>query len=247
MDAEIIPVATTADISKYFDGLISECKTVNKLIFAGHGDDGYQAAGNLNYSHIQELNQYSCLFDKKAKIDYLGCMVGQSCMGDMLLYQTAKALLSKGGGEVTAPMTWSVSVLFSPHFSLNGVYRTVEYSPEKNPADRWGHASLVLPKESKNINQTCANELDSLIKDYEKAKKLGEQKGCDLIPIHPYIQQENRNLLTSLSQSSRYLQKANQDVWNELFRSIKELQQATERYQNCEPATGKSKTKPGIK
>lgn len=90
------------------------------MTLLGHGRDGYATAGELDSGSVQDLSKYSCLFNKGARVNFVACSVGQGCRGDMLLYQTAKTLLPRGG-SVDAPTTYSSTFLpgILPSFSWN--------------------------------------------------------------------------------------------------------------------------------
>lgn len=243
---KIIIAKTTADISKALDELIADCKTIKELRFTGHGFEGNQVAGDLNYQTVQNLEKYACAFHRKAEIEYMGCNVGKGCVGDMLLYQTAKNLLSVSGGSVKAATTYSIGIPpILPTVSMNGKHRKLIYDPKKTPSDKWKMTGLAISDRG-SINERCSNEMNELIEEFKAAKGEAIEKGCDLnySPINRERLNEYKNLQRRLSLQPPYLQSADSEGWKSLVSSIDSLKYSIRLFEMCEaPINRPNKTK----
>lgn len=240
---KIVVTKTTDDIGQALEQLSKECKSVKTLRFAGHGDDGFQLAGELDQETVQSLKKYSCVFNKNAEIDYMGCLVGQGCSGDMLLYQTAKSLLSKGG-SVTAPTSYSLGFAgIVPHFSTNFKYRKVIYSQSQHPPDKWTQTGLTR-NDGGTINERCADELTELEIKLKEAKLSAHRKGCSIEPKRMIVGEKHisdyQKIKSKLSQSPNYLETASSKTWRDLYVALENIKTDIETLENCRPFNTKS-------
>jgi len=229
-------VETTAEISQKFDELIADCKTIKELRFVSHGSEGLQQAGYLDQETIQKLGKYSCAFDKNAEIKYDGCNVGKGCVGDMLLFQTAKNLLSINGGSVRAATTYTFTVpVILPHMSLNGKHRKINYNPTKTPSDSWTQTGLTT-SEGGSINEVCSNEMDELIEEFKSAKGSAIEKGCNMSygSINSDRLREYQKIQRRLSSQPPYLQSADSQAWHDLISALKLLKFNIRLFELCE-------------
>lgn len=244
---KVVVTKTTTDIAKAFDQLISDCKTIKELRFAGHGNDGYQLAGELDQGTVQNLSKYACVFDKKAEIDFMGCLVGKGCSGDMLLFQTAKSLLSVNGGSVAAPTALSVGFPgIIPHFSLNGKYRKINYDPKKSPGDTWTQSGIAI-SDGGTINERCSIELNNLFEELDSAKVTASKKGCgsDYNYVSSSRIENYKKIQRRLSIPPPYLQSANSNAWYDLASGIDSMKYQIRRFEQCGPSSSGAK-KTGI-
>lgn len=231
-------VDSTDDIQKVFDLFEKSCRSLDRLTIDGHGVDGRQFTGDLTYKTIQNLKDYSCLFNAGAEIQFMGCSVGKSCAGDMLLYQTAKALLAKGG-TVTAPTTAASTLIpgITPVLSLNGKTRVLNYQPGKKPHVVWAFSGLTMSGHI-TMNQRCSEELLDLMKNYSAAKAEAEARGCreNFDTIRSGRIQEYQDLELGLRKSP--FEYADSTKWGEMERALYTLKKVTDRYDSCQPSTG---------
>ncbi|MFZ3229417.1 MAG: DUF4347 domain-containing protein [Pseudobdellovibrio sp.] len=233
---EIVTTKNIELIKSTLSRLARSCKSLDRLTLFGHGDDGYLQTGNLNSSSIRELSDYSCLFNKDAKVQFYGCNVGRGCSGDMLMYQAAKSLLGNGG-TVTAPTFYASSFLAGiiPHFSLNGKSRKLFYTPSKNPPDSWTLTGLAISNGG-TMNDRCSSELGDLMSNLDSVQKKAQQRGCSL--IYNYVNNDRlrsyRTLQTRLSTRPQDLQSA-ADSWYDLGSAVYNLKFQIRQYESCEP------------
>jgi len=240
---DIVVVKSNADIKSTLTKLAKSCKSLDKMNFQGHGNDGYQETGELDSNQVQEFSAFGCLFNKDASIEFYGCSVGRGCSGDMLLYQTAKTFLKKGG-TVTAPTWYSSSVVpgVIPSFSLNGKSRKLEYSPQNKTPDKWNQAGLAISSGG-TINERCSDDLKNLMEEMDVAKSNAGKKQCDI--SQSYISEQGLSIYRLLQERLRrdppYLQAANSETWSNLSLALERLKRQTRRYETCESPNGSIK------
>ncbi len=234
---EIKEAKTTQELGSRLNELARSCKSIKSLKIMGHGSDGYSTGGSLDSGTVQELGRFGCLFNKGAEIGFVACSVGQGCSGDMLLYQTAKALLPKGG-SVKAPSWYSSTVIpgVVPSFSLNGKSRKIIYDPAKRPADSWTQTGLAITNGG-DINERCSENVKSLIEDYSNLKTSARKKQCST--SNDYVSSDRlesyKQMQSRLStKPPPYLQSANSDVWYDLSSALSTLKYQIRRYETCE-------------
>lgn len=236
--SEVKEAKNTGELASRFNELARSCKSIKSLKIIGHGSDGYSTGGQLDSGTVQELSRFGCLFDKGAEIGFVACSVGQGCSGDMLLYQTAKTLLPRGG-SVKAP-TWYSSTFLPgvvPSFSLNGKSRKITFDPSKKPSDSWTQTGLAITNGG-DINERCSDNLKDLIDNYSTAKVSARKKQCSV--NNDYVSTERlesyRRIQAKVSaKPPPYLQSANADAWYDLSSALDTLKYQIRRYEQCEP------------
>ncbi len=235
---EVKEAKNTGELASRFSELAKSCKSIKSLKIMGHGSDGYSTGGELDSGTVQELSRFGCLFDHGAEIGFVACSVGQGCSGDMLLYQTAKTLLPKGG-SVKAP-TWYSSTFLPgvvPSFSLNGKSRKIIFSPTKRPSDSWTQTGLAITSGG-DINERCADNLKELMDNYSTAKVSARKKQCSV--SNDYVNNDRlesyRKIQAKVSaKPPPYLQSASSDAWYDLSLALSTLKYQIRKYEQCEP------------
>lgn len=235
---EIVVATNAQTIKEKLRQLATSCKSLDRITIKGHADDGYMSTGELDSGTVQELSPYSCLLNKNATIQFSGCNIGRGCSGDMLFYKTATSLLSKGGniyGQTFYSSTFLPGII--PHFSLNGKYRTLNYSPNSKPPDRWSQSGLAV-SDGGDINERCSENLKELIDDYSNAKVSARKKSCSL--SNDYVSTERldsyKAIQTKLTRRPPpFLEAANPSAWYDLSSALDSLKYQIRRYEQCEP------------
>lgn len=214
-------VENTSQLENKLNDLVNKCKSINKMTLLGHGGEGFSSAGKLDVASVQSLSKFSCLFNENAKIKFVACKVGKKCIGDMLLYQTAKALLGKGG-TVSAPVTDSIT--FLPDSK-----RILTYNPQSNTPDLWSG-------ERGTINDRCAEELSDLLANLESEKSNAQKRNCS--PGGSVIDNDSlasyERLKSRLSSLPPYFQSASSHEWNKFPFILDDLKYDILRYKTCE-------------
>ncbi len=227
------------EVSEKLNEFAKECIAIDRLIFQGHGDDGFSSVGDLDNGSVGDLKKYACLFGKGASIDFAACSVGKGCSGDMLVLRTAQTLLPLGG-KVSAPTTY-ISTFFPgviPPFPRNGKYRVLEYAPSSKPPDRWTQTGLAITNGG-SINDRCSSEIKSLVSDLDEAKADAQKKRCSSSNNFVSTQQvaSYREIEARLSKSPPYLQTASSEVWYDISQALTRMKYQIQRYETCEPPT----------
>lgn len=164
-------IDSMSDYSKAFSSIAQNCQKIRTLRFEGHGGPNYQSAGPINRKKVNDLAKFSCTMAAGAHIDLMGCNTGRGCLGQMFMYRLAEALLPRGGTMSAATFYTSTFLPgIIPHFSLNGMDRTLDFSPNREPKDKWGYNGSNTPFGS-TPNETCADTLGQKVDEYNRTKK----------------------------------------------------------------------------
>ncbi len=221
-----------------------ECKSLDRLSLFGHGFEVITNSGGQSSNTVGYLLGFSCLFNKGAKIEYLGCNVGRGCEGDMLLYRAASRLL-KQGGSVTAPTYYSATVApgIIPHTSLNFKNRVLNFNPAGNPVDSWTQSGLAT-SDGGTINENCHREMDELIRKATVEKAKAEKKGCLTISDpSEKVKMISYQTLKDRVKDPDFFRNADTLTWVALRAALKDLKRKKKAYQDC---SGGSELRPSV-
>ena len=233
-----ILVSSNNDIRIAFDQAVKNCESLDEVIFNGHGDDGIQLTGDLNTVTIQGFKKYSCLFNKNASVEFLGCNVGKDCSGDLLMYQTAKTLLLKGG-QVQANTDESISLIvgLTPPISSNLTGRKLIFEPEQSFADRWKFTGLGHFKTEKDMNVRCVEKIEGIVEKYEHFRKDFEKGNC--AKSYTYMNSskmaEINKIKNQLRAAPRFLQSSKPEVFKDVFEGLLSMKTDIVNYSKCWP------------
>lgn len=171
------------DIKAIMNSLKTDCQSIEKLVFFGHGSPGVLSATGLNTGTSTMWKDFSCVLDKDARVLIEGCNVGKGCKGDMLLKSMAENLFSTQAGSIRAPTFYASSILpgIIPHFSLNGKFRKVDFDPTSGL--NWSHTGLALG-EDLSAADSCKKEILDLVSEVNLARARAERKNCAPTTFH---------------------------------------------------------------
>jgi hypothetical protein len=167
----------------------ANCTKIDRLIINGHGSEQSMAAGHLSTTNLGDFSDLKCTFNDDAKIELEGCNTGRGCRGQMFMQQVAKAAFVKTG-SVIAPTSYATGLLITPHYSINGKHRTLQYNAE-NKTEIWGFSGIKFGEA--NAVKQCINEVEEAYSDLKKE----EQKQNPRCHMSTNDDLRNLNLLKS--------------------------------------------------
>jgi hypothetical protein len=175
--SDIYVVDSIEDTAQKLSEMAKSCKSIKRLITAGHAYPGSTLAGNLNLQTIEKLAPYSCLFEQMSEIQFKGCNVGKGCIGDLFFHAVASTLLTKGG-IVTGPTDYYDTELCFIGFSVNGKSRKLTYNPsDKGLPYKWEITGLAISNGDSGPKH-CANEINESLKKIQTDSENKELVSC---------------------------------------------------------------------
>ena len=173
--SQLYVVDSVNGAAQKFSELSHSCKSIKRLVTAGHSSPGNPNAARLDLVSVIELRGYSCLFEPKAEIQLKGCSSARGCVGDLFLYNIAKNLLAKGGTVIGPTYAYFTEGFFG--ISLNGKYRKLTYDPQKTPPDTWEITGLTFKKGDPGPKH-CATEIRDVLEKIKVDSKNQELSTC---------------------------------------------------------------------